>query len=101
MPFSSYASRVRKVGYKIMTTTLTDFSKEELQWMLNRCRVEMMLNANILGRIDKNSEGMNKFFNRRFDREHAHGQHKIASQWVTKLTEAIQEIDAEEKIQSN
>ncbi len=84
-----------------MTTKLTDFTKEELQWMINRCRVEMMLYANIASRMEKNIAGMNKFFNKKFELEHAVKNRDIASQWVTKLTEAIQEIEAEEKIQSN
>jgi len=67
-----------------MIPKLTDFSKEELQYAIDLIRADLNINISFrtLGfRLTK--------------------EENTCCQWLTKLTEALQEVERNERIQSN
>jgi hypothetical protein len=82
-----------------MIPKLTDFSKEELNWIRRLAELECAVLDEFCGNYEageylKVGSAREAYSQKSLNRDYAH-------QWLTKLTEAIQEVERNERIQSN
>lgn len=82
-----------------MIPKLTDFSKEELRWIIEKVDADIHMYHYKIYQFDNEFPG--GYIYQESVYTDSVEKLPIASQWLTKLTEALQEVERQERIQSN